>query len=593
MAITLPTQQTPRINKIPTNTVQVEQQGQIDTRFADTLRSELKQDYRELSQQEDNIWKSVRAKHRNDVALRKVRAQTEISSLKGTNALEQSDEIANKYVGQMQEDLEKANVPERYRERLQNEVYGKAETDVRITSISKQAQESNKLVDQNLKLDVANSIEDAVAASTNTERFFGDKIPELMLSVEAAADNSFGSGELGRTSKQEMIQRTYDATIVKTIESNAKVGNVASATKIFQGAMQEGQKYNLSTAGIVKAKAALDQAKEAQQDGMALELADQAIAQFDNDAVAQDDYIRANSKTFGVDFYNKAKSVLSTRRAVVKYQRVQESEIQLDKDLALAEELAFAGRPVTQTDLNQIDAKNKDNFMTHYNKVVSKGEKAYDDSAYNELYEAWTQDPDGFRKKDLSSYRNKLRTKDFNFFTDERNKAWRAQHQSQSDELSYKKATQIMDQFFKENPALEDAEPEAKANIRKSILSAYEKIRAQDGLTEYEEQKMLNNALHAQTDQLIETARGESNWFSKDIPPAQYDIELGFSKNSPVAKEAAAANVDYTDAWRQGAIAHLKRRNGKEPSKAQVDAMMNILKSKNDIKGTDPSNWSK
>lgn len=338
---------------------------QIDTRFIDTLARQNAERQRQLALQEKNRKAFMAAVFENDLDTERVRHEAEMSQYKGINAIEEQNEVKQRYLDAIQGRF--AELPEQLQQDpdFQLRAYKKVGQFDRFT-IPYVASEKNKVEEEAFKSRIANDINGVVENALDIEYIEREGIPTVERSIHDRLVRQYGDDpnrQIGNTTAGELMISEMRAGVSDSIR---RVVQQQVTYNDFDIAEQTVARFfdRITPDDQQKIKAILQKGREDRSTDQSLALAQEAMSYLGNNAsmTRYQEFLMTAARGDG-DLYRKSLSILEGRQKIIDRQRRRDEE-RIEGEIY---DEVTSGRPLDAEKLKRLPPDRQVNLVNQIN----------------------------------------------------------------------------------------------------------------------------------------------------------------------------------------------------------------------------------
>ena len=362
---------------------------QINKQFIATLDAGADAREKQRQVKEEEAYKLVRDMASVEVEKERLEAQAKLAGTNGLEAVQEADKLRQDLAKGV--DRVAAGVPSRYRDRLKNELLPQQLSKYNRNAIPFQFSQVTKLKDEVQKTRIAQMRDEVIENSSNIDVMSAGALARLREKVSEYGQQLYGNQEVtqeGLSSKEAIEAYTQrissDAIAASAIHQAGTLGSIDRAKEILT--RFESEMLPADRAKVVKA---IERAEGNANNGIAMQLAQTAMAEYGDDMVSIERSIRAaagNSKTV----YSSAMAVVNSAKGAEAKAR----DLSRQKSRAAAIDAIDRGFALTSQVLNSLDPEDRD-YVKKYAVDKSLGKDVPTDQAvYARVMNRVIQDPD-------------------------------------------------------------------------------------------------------------------------------------------------------------------------------------------------------
>lgn len=291
----------------------------------------------------------------NEQEERRIKAQGELATAKGMDAVEKSRILEQK----ISEDYEKSiqKYPTRYQPILRAQAASNLNK-FRVFQVPYVANQVNQVADKSFDVQLSNKMNFAIESSGDQELFSNQALAEVAQALQGKAQRKYGDAP---EIEQYIVQKGISETIRRSVEQQLRAGNMGIASQIMQN-----HNDKVTPADRDKINKALRIAEQDQATREPLDMATAIMRETGDDLVAAEQMARQVAPNTRV--YKDVRDIIRTQFRIDKEQK---ERADLDTMSALTDKLSRGEMPTSQ-EFNSIrDFEKRTKFINSVNK--SKG----------------------------------------------------------------------------------------------------------------------------------------------------------------------------------------------------------------------------
>jgi hypothetical protein len=388
------------------------QAATIDPSFIGTLQKTV--DAKEVARrkaEKENL-KFIRTQYQNENDNARIEAQALVSNTTGIESFDAEKNQRDRLLKTAEKSL--AKYPEKYHPYLRQDLE-KSITKFNSAAVPHVYGQMRKVQDEAYKTNTLNRINDTIEGSADLDLMEKEGLPAVAAAAEQVALRVYGenpsipvaegvtAGDMITSAKQAAVSEA----IRRSVEQQARV----DGERGIERAEEILTKFNpnMTPQDRVKAAKILDSAKKDQGTKEASGLATEARRRFTDSPVAQEEFIRANSKNDRQ--LREANAILTLQNNAEKEERKQK----IDSALAKLNADLSVGKPLDMATYLSIPAgEERDKFTDALNKNRGYANIITDQNVWNDVNNK-LRDATSFKeieKMDLNTYRHQISSKD-------------------------------------------------------------------------------------------------------------------------------------------------------------------------------------
>lgn len=347
-----------QIRKQATTRFQGAQPGHIDKTFLSTASAGLDARAKAEAKMRADQLDFVKTMADNDAENDVIGASAELAQHQGLNSLDKSISLRQKLQNQF--DKRKEKIPEQFHPYI-DQVFAKKMTRFNKFAIPYTLGQVTKVKEEADKTYLANSMNEAIEDSGDTQTFNAQSLGQVSYAAMKAAQRKFGDQpEL----IQEAVQHQVSETIRRSVEQQAFLGRFDNAQQLINN-----HNHEMTPSDRVKAIKLMDQARSDLGDKEASDLVTQAEAQFPDDPVKQELWMRSAARN---DKILRSATAFQSMRSRVKKDGEQR---QLEKVDAEINQALLRGENPTQLFFKLPPGEERDKRIKRFNE--NRGQAAF------------------------------------------------------------------------------------------------------------------------------------------------------------------------------------------------------------------------